>query len=124
MTETEPRVTAWPRWMSIPRAIWILALLLAFPLPFLVRAWFLSHVPDIGDPFDVAEFCKSHDPLPENDAIRCYSRASWLYFTEYHDKFSRGVQSVRTLDVSRPNAEAYGSVLDQGWGVADDYVKE
>ena len=125
MTDPKPRADLRQRLMSVPRAVWILGwMLVAFTVPFLVRAWYLSHVPDIGDPFDVAEFCKSNDISPENDALPAYRRASTLYFGEYADHYSRSVPRVGTWQVSAPIKEAIDPVLTQGWGVAEDYVKE
>lgn len=79
MTDTEQTPKKWPRITSIPRAVWVVVLvLLLFASPILVRRWSLSQVPDIGDPFDVAEFCKVDVPADQN-AIPVYEAALAMY---------------------------------------------
>lgn len=111
--DTEPRPTWLERLRAIPRGVWGLGLmLLALVTPFLVRAWFLSHVPDIGDPFDVAAFCKSMEVPPGNDALTAYSSAARMYRSEQKSHFER------------PSNGELTTVLREGWHKADDTVKD
>ncbi len=112
--DTEPRPTWLERLRAIPRGVWgFMVLLLALLTPLLVRTWFLSQVPDIGDPFDVAAFCKSMEVPLEEDALPIYRSASQLFASE---QAARGG--------SEPARERIDPVLKQGWSVADDSVKE
>ena len=64
---------------SIPVTAWgtMLALTL-FAVPVFFRLWSLSQVPDIGDPFDVAEFSK-REVLADQNAILVYEAALAKY---------------------------------------------
>lgn len=112
--DTEPHPTWLERLRAIPRGVWgFLVMLLALLLPLLVRTWFLSQVPDIGDPFDVAAFCKSMEVPPANDALPVCRIAARLFTSEQ-----------ASYGQSEPAYERTDSVLKQGWSVADDSVKE
>ncbi len=79
MTDIEPTPSLWQRMTAIPVTVWgaILALTL-FAAPVCFRLWSLSQVPDIGDPFDVAEFSKREVPADQN-AILVYEAALAKY---------------------------------------------
>ena len=64
---------------EIPVTVWgaMLALTL-FAAPVIFRLWSLSQVPDIGDPFDVAEFSQRDVPADQN-AILVYEAALAKY---------------------------------------------
>lgn len=112
--DTEPRPTWLERLRAIPRGVWgFMVLLFLLLSPLLVRTWFLSQVPDIGDPFDVAAFCKSMEVPSDQDALPVYRNACRL-FTSVQESRGR----------SEPAQERTDSVLKQGWSVADDSVKE
>ena len=119
--DTEPRPTWFERLRAIPRGVGGLGLmLLALVTPFLVRAWFLSHVPDIGDPFDVAAFCQSMAVSPEQDALTLYRNAGSLYGGEYYERFSGELKAGGAWSLT---SQVIEPTLTQGWGVAGDNVK-
>lgn len=112
-TDTEPRPTLRERLRAIPRGVWGLGLmLLALVTPFLVRAWFLSQVPDIGDPFEVAAFCKSMEVPPGNDARTAYRSAARTYHGEQKSPFEM------------PSDGELTRAWREGWHKADDTVKD
>ncbi len=122
---TEPRSTWLERLRAIPRGVWGLGLmLLALVTPFLVRAWFLSQVPDIGDPFNVAVFCRSMDVPPEQDVLNAHRIAARLYHDEYVTRRTSSVPLTGTWTGSSPTRDVIETVVTQGWGVAEDFVKE
>ena len=111
--DTEPRPTWLERLRAIPRGVWGFGLLmLALMTPLLVRTWFLSQVPDIGDPFDVAAFCKSMKVPLENDARTAYRNAATTYFME------------RKSHYERPGDIELATAWREGWHKADDTVKD
>ncbi len=123
--DTEPRPTWLERLRATPRGVWGLGLmLLALVTPFLVRAWFLSQVPDIGDPFDVAAFCKSMDVPPEQRVLNAHRIADRLYYDEYWARRTGSVPLTGTWIGSSPTRDVIETVVTQGWGAAEDFVKE
>ena len=111
--DTEPRPTWLERFRAIPRGVWGCGLVaLALVTPFFVRAWFLSQVPDIGDPFDVAAFCKSMEVPPEHDARTAYRNAARKYHGEQMSPYER------------PSDGELTTVGLEGWHKADDTVKD
>ena len=121
-TDTEPRPTWLERFRAIPRGVWGCGLLLlALVTPFFVRAWFLSQVPDIGDPFDLAAFCKSMEVPPGSDAPTVYRNAGSLYTREYQERFHGPDRTTGYWGLDNPTIDP---VLTQGWSVAGDNVKE
>ncbi len=121
----EPRPTWLERLRAIPRGVWGLGLiLLALVTPLLVRTWFLSQVPDIGDPFDVAAFCQSMAVPPEQDVLKIHRVAARLYDDEYFARRTNSVPLTGTWRGSSPTWDVIESVGTQGWGAAEDFVKE
>ena len=111
--DTQPRPTWLERLRAIPRGVWVLGLiLLALMTPLLVRTWFLSHVPDIGDPFDVAAFCKSMEVPPGQGAIAAYRGAARAYHDEQKSPFEM------------PSNGELTRAWREGWHKADDTVKD
>ena len=120
--DTAPRPTWLERLRAIPRGVWgFMVLLLLLLTSLLVRTWFLSQVPDIGDPFDVAAFCKSMEVPPEDDALTLYRKAGSLYAQELWERFHG---PDRTTGYWGLDKQTIDPVLTQGWGLAGDYVKE
>ena len=79
MTDIEPTPSLWQRMTAIPVTAWgVILLLTFFAAPVIFRLWSLSQVPDIGDPFDVAEFSKRDVPADQN-AILVYEAALTKY---------------------------------------------
>ena len=123
--DTEPRPNWWERLRAIPRGVWVLGLiLLALLTPLLVRTWFLSQVPDIGDPFDVAAFCKSMEVPQGNDARTAYRSAARTYFSDDEARASKLGQPVMHWHLRIPSDAAISAVFTGGWDAADDTVKE
>ena len=111
--DTDRRPTWWERLRAIPRGVWGLGLmLLALVTPILVQAWFLSQVPDIGNPFDVAAFCQSMEVPPEGDARTAYRSAARKYHGEQKSHYDRPSDG----ELTRASRE--------GWHKADDTVKD
>jgi hypothetical protein len=80
-------------------------------LPFAIRTAMLSTVPDMEEPFDVAEFVKWDVP-PEKDA-----------FTDY-----RQAAEIRTQITAHPTEanyfECYDAIMTKGWTEADEPIKK
>ena len=88
MTDIEPTPSLWQRMTPIPATAWAVMLALTlFAAPVVFRLWSLSQVPDIGDPFDVAEFSQRDVPADQN-AILVYEAALAKY-----DKVNAAVES-------------------------------
>ena len=88
MTDIEPTPSLWQRMTAIPVTVWgVMLFLTLFAAPVFFRLWSLSQVPDIGDPFDVAEFSQRDVPADQN-AILVYEAALAKY-----DKVNAAVES-------------------------------
>ncbi len=82
--------------------------------PFLLRAWFISSIPDIR-PFDEAEFCREGEKIPEDQNA----------FTNYREacRLKETVDAARKASGAMMNVENYDEVVEKGWGAADDSLK-
>ena len=73
MTDENP-TDRWKPWKWSSTTWWLLLLVFTMVLPFGVRAWFLSHVPDVGESFEVRGFYPTDLP-PEQNAFTHYKAA-------------------------------------------------
>lgn len=107
---TESMEPAWWKLWHWPISIWtaIIALVL-LAVPFVVRMYFLSLVPDMAEPFDVAAFVKDAIPLEEN-AFTDYRRAFEIY---------RQVNP----DPSGAALADFERVFQDGWNAADEATR-
>ena len=104
---------AWWKPWNWPWAVWglVVVLMLAL-LPFVVRAVFLSSVPAMSEPFDVAAFVGGDIPPDENA------------FTEYRQVYEmRKVlkQGLRQNSASEPGN--HDDIYKGGWEAADDVMR-
>jgi hypothetical protein len=114
--QEESRPAWWNPW-NWPGGIWVLVIgSLLFATPFTIRAFMLSGVPVIAEPFDFDEFAKWEVPTEEN-AFTDYRQAAELHTRLLEDLKSQGVVNVR-------EPADYTVFLDQGWSVADDSTKK
>ncbi len=108
--ETQP---AWWKLWNWPWSVWgLMALVMLALLPFAVRAFFLSTVPDMAEPFDVAAFVKDDIPPDENA------------FTEYQQALTmrkRLMQGTQGLSSGYPNG--FDDIFKQGWESADEPMR-
>ena len=103
---------AQPRFLA-PAVRWRLLLIgLLMISPILIRSWSLSTVPDIGNPFDVVEFCHE-DILTGQNAFDHYREAHRLKALVDADYVARGA-------VIPPGD--YFAVIANGWDSARDPV--
>ena len=110
---TEEVHPAWWKPWNWPWSVWGLAVLLMLALlPFVVRAAFLSSVPAMAEPFDVAAFVKDDIPPDENA------------FTEYQQARTmrqRIMQGTPQQLGGYPNG--FDDVFQQGWEAADEPMR-
>ena len=81
--------------------------------PLLIRAWCLSKVPDIGEPFDIDQFCRVDIPAGQ-DAFEHYHEACRLH---------TAVVSAHNANSTPFPHENYDEVMSNGWGVASEPLK-
>ena len=72
----------WPGWFC--RVLLLMLVVLAVAAAFTVRAWCLSHVPDVAEPFDVNRFYPGDLP-PKQNAFTHYKEASRTFVTVRND---------------------------------------
>lgn len=101
----------WQPWRW-PWSVWGLVVVLLALLPFAVRATFLSSVPAMAEPFDVAAFVKDDIPPDENA------------FTEYQQALTmrkRLMQGTQGVSSGYPNG--FDDIFKQGWESADEPMR-
>lgn len=107
--------TSWFNPWCWPSGIWAVVIGgFVISLPFLVRMWFLSAIPDMPVPFDVAELV-TWDVPAHMDAFEDYHRASNLRERIVRDAGSQGSVLQEPEDCM--------VVLKEGWEQADDGMK-
>ncbi len=100
---------AWWKFWNWPWSVWgLLAVVLLAVVPFAVRSCFLSGVPDMAEPFDVAAFVGDAIPSEENA------------FTEYRAAATMRLQLLENMR-QRSGVEPanHDEVYKQGWEAAD-----
>ena len=117
-TESSPVDSESPRRLRrlwfVPFHLWPYAIVgLVLISPLLVRAWFLSKIPDIGEPFDLAEFCRA-DIQPGQNAFDHYFKACRLKDT---------VDAIQKINNTPMPADDYKAVIENGWSAASDPLK-
>ena len=78
--------------------------------PLLVRVWFLSKVPDIGEPFNIDQFCLVEIPTGQN-AFDHYREASRL------------IGAIFKAKNSGASDDDHNAVIANGWSAATDSLK-
>ena len=114
MTDENP-TDRWKPWKWSSTTGWLLLLVFTMVLPFGVRAWFLSNVPDVGEPFKVRGFYPADLPAERNAfthykaAIRMFelvrndeaksSRAQSIKDPMFLHVFSKGLSSLTEVEL-------------------------
>lgn len=110
----EVRPASWKPW-NWPWSVWgLVTVLMLAMLPFVVRAYFLSAVPVMAEPFDIAAFVGDEIPVEENA------------FTEYRQVFEmRNVlmQGLHQKSASEPASRDYEEVYTGGWEASSDGMR-
>ena len=108
----ETRSVWWQPWHWPWSVGGLLALVLLALVPFAVRAFFLSMVPDMAEPFDVAAFVKDDIPPDENA------------FTEYRQAMAMRKRLIEGL-VARAKTEptTHDDIYHHGWEAADEEMR-
>ena len=112
-TRTEQVHPAWWKPWNWPWSVWglVVVLMLAL-LPFVVRAVFLSSVPAMAEPFDVAAFVGDEIPPAENA------------FTDYRQAYQMRQQLLQGLQQrSAVEPANYDEVYKGGWEAADEPMR-
>jgi hypothetical protein len=114
LDETESTVRSNNRWA--PSLVFFRNCLIGLILisPLLLRAWFLSKIPDIPEPFNVDEFCKV-DITPGQNAFDHYREAYRL---------KEAIDVVRKTDNNEALWANYDEVTAKGWSSASDSLKK
>lgn len=76
--------------------LWFLSVVTMVAIPFCIRCWSLSQVPDLGEPFDLKTFLPEPIPASEN-AFTHYTIASKLFHDESNDWMRQHAVPVRNL---------------------------
>ena len=108
----------WRHWTWWLRPIVVLPLMLFVLLllsPFLVRAWYLSKVPDIADPFDVEAFLSETVDDKDNAFVDYHAAAALLVPSSFsHEEFDAGWDKASPamrlwVDANRPTLDRWRS---------------
>ena len=104
---------AWWKFWNWPWSVWgLLAVVLLAVVPFAVRACFLSGVPDMPEPFDVAAFVGDVIPSEENA------------FTEYRAAAMMRLQLIEGLRLKGVTEPAnHDEAYKNGWEAADTAMR-
>ena len=102
----------WNPW-HWPFAVWgLVVVLLLLLVPFAVRAYFLSTVPVMAEPFDVVAFVGNDIPPAENA------------FTDYRQAYQMRQQLLQGLQQrSAVEPVNYDEVYKGGWEAADEAMR-